>query len=125
MVGCICLFVQTAWRNLYFFKYPRLASLVFSFLAVAFLLADMNNLITFLVVSLCLAVLYNHKWIHAITNELANKFLTGKKHLHPDFKQPLILSKGEFKYLKWSGNLERIKVSHDLENNLLDEPKRK
>jgi|JI6StandDraft_1071083.scaffolds.fasta_scaffold23083_2 hypothetical protein len=94
VVGCICLFVQTAWRNLYFFKYPRLAVLVFTLLAFAFLLADMNNLILFLVVMLCLAILYNHKWVHAIVNELADKFFTGRKHLHPHFKQPLILSKG-------------------------------
>jgi MFS superfamily sulfate permease-like transporter len=83
VVGCICLFLQNMWRNLYFFKYPRLAFLV---LAFAFLYADMNNLITFLVVLLCMAILYNHHSIHAIVNELSNKFLTGKQYIHPDFK---------------------------------------
>lgn len=105
VVGCICLFVQTTWRNLYFFKYPRLAGLVFTLLALAFLLADMNNIVGFLVMMLCFAIIYNNTWVYAIANELAEKFFMGKKHLHPDFKQPLILSKSEFKYLKWSGNL--------------------
>jgi hypothetical protein len=63
VVGCMCLFVQNMWRNVYFFKYPRLA---------------LNNLITSLVLLLCFTILYNHHYIHDIINEISDKFLTGK-----------------------------------------------
>lgn len=106
VVAAICMFLQNTWRNIYFFKYPRLASVVFTFLAIAFLVSDMNNLITFLIICLCLAVVYNHRYVYSIVNELSDRFLTGKSHLHPDFKNPLVLGKSEFKYLNWSNNLE-------------------
>jgi hypothetical protein len=103
--GAISMFLQTTWRNIYFFKYPRLATVVFSWLAIAFLYSDMNNLLTFLGICLCLAVIYNHHYVNSIVTELSNRYLTGKNHLHPDFKTPLVLGKSEFKCLKWSGNL--------------------
>jgi hypothetical protein len=78
VVGCMCLFVQNMWRNVYFFKYPRLAFSAFILLAASFLYADMNNLITSLVLLLCFTILYNHHYIHDIINEISDKFLTGK-----------------------------------------------
>jgi hypothetical protein len=68
LVGCAALFIQSAWRNIYFFKYPRLAKLVFIGLALSFLFLDMNNSIHLVITVICFIIVYNNKIINAIVN---------------------------------------------------------
>ena len=64
--GKIGLFLQTLWRNVYCFKYPRLAILVLLMIAMAFIFLDMSNGIVFLTIGLCCVIIYNHKEVHPI-----------------------------------------------------------
>lgn len=86
VIGSICLFVQSTWRNIYFFKYPRLAGTVFAILGVSFVYADMNNIVAFLILMLALAIIYNHRAVHGIVNEISDWLFTGKDLRHSDFK---------------------------------------
>lgn len=75
--GKIGLFVQTLWRNVYCFKYPRLAIFVLTMIALAFIFLDVSNAIVFFTIGLCSIILYNHRSVYPIVEELMNKFLTG------------------------------------------------
>lgn len=64
--GKIGLFIQTLWRNVYCFKYPRLAILVLIMLALAFVFLDMSNGIVFFTIGLCSVIIYNHRDVYPI-----------------------------------------------------------
>ena len=64
--GKIGLFCQALWRNVYCFKYPRLAIFALINLALAFAFLDMSNIIVFFTIGLCSIIIYNHREVYPI-----------------------------------------------------------
>ena len=64
--GKIGIFLQTLWRNVYCFKYPRLAIMVLTLVALAFVFLDMSNIVLVMTIGLCSVIIYHHRSVYPI-----------------------------------------------------------
>lgn len=92
IMGNIALLIQAFWRNVYLFKYPRMGYLFFFVILVNAIFCDVNDIVREIVAFILICVIYQEKHVNIIVKYLMGRFLFS--HIHPNFKNPLILSTG-------------------------------
>ncbi len=89
IIGSVALFVTNFWRNVYLFKYPKLARLFFISLLLLNVFAEIKVFITIGFFLLIFVITYNHPSLHLPLKILAEE--TVFSEIHPNFVQPLCL----------------------------------
>ena len=64
IIGIIALFVVNFWRNVYLFKYPKLAKFFFTGLLILVIFANIKTFVTIGFGILIAAIFYNHPKMH-------------------------------------------------------------
>ena len=82
VVGNAALFITACWRNIYQFKYPRLAQPFFSLLLLLFLLADASQIFQLLVFGIISTMVYNYPSVHKYLTPFLDLYIFSHKHNH-------------------------------------------
>lgn len=112
VIGNVALFITAFWRNIYFFKYPRMGYSFFIALPFLILFGHAGLFFQLLITSIIVAMVYNIPRCNVVITALMDDYVF--RHKHPSHKQPMCIDSNELKFIKWTQNLVKLKEDYTL-----------